>query len=118
MWPRDAFVGQKVVCVTPCWVPQDDRLDYSGPLPVGDRVYEITAVGVIENGIGIALAGFDKETGFLAEYFRPVDPASKRADRGMQALYDIASRKHQPIDTPEPSEAVTHYRKPAFQKGR
>ena len=99
-WPRDAFVGQKVICILPpaYWFPPEARAFFR----VGD-VYTITDIEACGDGTGIVYFRVEGlRTGAFSHHgFRPVQKSNRSTETGMAILKRIACRKHQTIDAPE-----------------
>lgn len=111
MWWRKAKPGDKIVCL-------DNRYDFGEkPTLCVGRVYTVGHIHPLRARAGLALIGPYKATrfivhvlevsnpltddgGFAVERFRPVDPASKKADRVLASLKPsllnpIPIRKHE-----------------------
>lgn len=106
-WPRDAYVGQSVVCL------KDPAPDEPPPYTYRGCVYTIKRIFVEE---GWLLFLFEEVTdpdqydpewlsGFYSCYFRPVDPQkrTRSTDTGMSILHDLLNE--QPARKPERERA-------------
>ena len=95
-WPRDAYVGQKVVCTR---LPTEANWGSPEGLELG-RVYTIREVvpdDFFRFGIGIDVGAINEEGGQTIEgamNFRPVQPRS--TETGIRILKEIAARKREP----------------------
>lgn len=90
-WPRDAFVGQKVVCKVPPYKGEPAPYTLVGGVYTIARIYANEWDGAImfdfaEFGIPERKEQNGWTTGFAAVDYRPVDPASKKADRVLASL--------------------------------
>lgn len=96
MWPRDAFVGQKVVCINTA------GLDCSPFQLEENRVYEIGDIRKAKNidKIVIGLNGIASASGvlfgFYIERFRPVQKSTRSTETGMRLIKQIADGIRQP----------------------
>lgn len=100
MWPRDAYVGQRVVCVSDDWGPYAARSEQRGTkLPSVNRVYTIRAIELVGGEIGLyfvelinpKIAMNGTEQCFIAANFKPVDES--RLDVFREMLKNVPNRK-------------------------
>lgn len=83
MWPRDAYVGQRVVCIDSDWGPYEATATKLGcKLPTENTVYTIREIVAVLTDVGIRLEEIVNpkvseygryEPFFNAEQFKPVD---------------------------------------------
>lgn len=89
MWPRDAYVGQRVVCIADGW-PQAYRV-IGLILPRKGTVYTVRHVEVYDGCVGVHLSEIKnrprpsdgRETLFDAHAFKPVDESRLDVFRSM-----------------------------------
>lgn len=102
MWPRDAYVGQHVVCVDDDWGGYADQAVTMGcRLPEKPRVYTIRQIAECIDGVGFRLieivnpkvARYGKEEPtFCASQFKPLDES--RLDVFRRMLKDAPKSKN------------------------
>lgn len=103
-WPRDAYVGQKVVFIGP---PEDTGTrgwgyECGAVMPEPSRVYTVRSVWIAPKGRCMGRPVFrlvecdnshmpkvcGEEPGFDARQFIPIDSAKKKSARAVRALLD------------------------------
>lgn len=104
-WPWDAHVGQKVtlVCAAPFEFYEVGSIDPPQDPEFG-RVYEIASAFPYHGHIWLQLKE-QPDCAYNAADFRPVDPPSVKAERGMDLLRPLqkvfGGRAPQPADASE-----------------
>lgn len=112
-WPHDAYVGQRIVCVhIPDDYPKRARLNLCAIPSVGEK-YTVRAIECVDDVVCLTLVEIvnrsgpwvlgdgtltNEEPAFRAVLFRPIDPASKKADRGVARLRSFLKDAKQPVE--------------------
>lgn len=86
-WETRANAGDKIVCINDQWIGSKSGWDAVGPQL--REVVQITEV-IFNPSYGVCFRLFEYpgDRAYLASQFRPVEPASDKADRGLQAILD------------------------------
>ena len=93
-WPRDAYVGQKVVCTNKTSKWGDSLGTNKGPR-FGD-VCEINSIEIVGQEAFFRFVGYPFFSSYLATEFRPVQKHLRSTETGIRILKEIAARKREP----------------------